>query len=348
MATETDYDNARAWLRNLAPNVRVAIAYHGDADGTGSAALAARWVERTGRTLAIAVAPHKGEDLYGESYAVRLRDAQPDALLVLDQGSRPRAVLPDVPTLVVDHHDAPPEGVPADVYLSGLHEEIVPTAALMTWRLLSPLADLDDASWCMAVGAMGDLGADAPFPEVAAAAKKWGKKNLTETVALVNAAKRSGAHDTDTTLAALLHAQTPAQIAKGEIAEYEKLAGYRAEVQAERARVAKTAPRFSGDWAVLRFTSACQLHGPVASSWVGRLPKFIVMGANDGYTPGNVHFSIRTRRKGENLLERLRAYRDITGADELGQGHKEATGGVLTTDAFETLLAALGFPPTKP
>lgn len=337
------YDAARAFLTNLPPRARVAIAYHGDADGTGSAALMVRFLERTNRVTAAVIAPGKGEDLFGESFAVRLRASRPDALVILDQGSRPRAVLPDTPTLVVDHHDAPPEGVPVAVYLSGLSETPVPTASLMTWRLLSPLVDLSEFSWYMAVGTVGDLGTDTPFAEVAGAKKQWGQKNIAETVALVNAAKRAGAHDTQTSLRALLAAENPAEIAKGMVPEYDLLAEYREQVQTERARCAKTAPRFAGDWALLQFASPCQMHGPVAASWVGRLPKFIVLAANEGYTPGNVHFSVRTRRPGENLLERLRAFREVTGAPELGQGHAEATGGVLPVAQFELLLRALGF-----
>jgi single-stranded-DNA-specific exonuclease len=213
----------------------------------------------------------------------------------------------------------------------------------MVWRLLAPLADLSDADWCLAVGAMGDLGAEPPFPEVANAKKAYGQKNLADTVALVNAAKRSGAHDTDTSLAALLAARTPADIAKGNVPQYAALAACRAEVQAERARCAQTAPRFSGDWALLRFSSPCQIHGPIAASWVGRLPRFVVLAANEGYTPGNVHFSVRTRRPGENLLHRLRALRDAAQAPELGQGHAEATGGILPARQFGALLRALGF-----
>lgn len=337
------YGAARRFLSELPPGARVTVAYHGDADGTGSAALAVAFLERTGR-VPTARAPRKGEDLYGASFAERLRATNPDFLLVLDQGSRPRAVLPDVPTLVVDHHDAPAEGVPVAVYLSGLAQTPVPPASLMTWRLLSPLADLSGLDWYAAVGTIGDLGADAPFPEVGNAKRAYGQKNLTETVALVNAAKRASAHDTDTALAALLEAKTPSEIANAFVPQYDALAAYRAEVQAERVRCAKTAPRFSGDWALIRFSSACQMHGPVASSWVGRLPKFIVVAANEGYTPGNVHFSVRTRRPDENLLERLRAFRETVGAPELGQGHAEATGGVLPVAQFELLLRALGFP----
>ena len=324
------------------------VAYHGDADGTGSAALAVRYLQRTGRTVAAALAPGKGEDLFGGAYADRLRQSKPDACWVLDQGSAPRALLPDVPTLVVDHHDAPARaGVPVACYLSGLGEQPVPPASLMAWRLLSPLVDLADASWCMAVGTIGDLGMDAPFEELGPAKKQWGQKNLSETVALVNAAKRSSAHDTATSLQALLDAQTPAEIAKGMVAEYDLLAEYRHEVQAERARCAKVAPKFAGDWAMLRFASGCQMHGIVAASWVGRLPKFIVLVANDGYTPGNVHFSIRTRRPDENLLTRLRAFREVIDRPDLGQGHKEATGGILPVAVFEQLIRSYRFSPAR-
>jgi single-stranded-DNA-specific exonuclease len=336
------YEDARAFLAGIGEGARVTVAYHGDADGTASAALAVRYLRRTGRRPE-AIAPGKGEDLYGIPFRSRLEATRPAALLVLDQGSRPRPVLPGVPTLVVDHHDAPPEGVPANVYLSGLRETPVPPASLMTWRLLAPLVNLADADWCAAVGTIGDLGIDAPFPEISNAKKAYGQKNLADTVALINAAKRSSGHETATSLAALLEAKHPAEIANAHLPQYDILAACRAEVQGERARCARVAPRFADDWALIRFASPCQVHGLIAASWVGRLPKFIVLAANDGYTPGNVHFSMRTRRPGEDLLERLRAFRGVVGAPELGQGHREATGGVLPVAQFETLLRAIGF-----
>ena len=151
-------EQARDFLTGLSPKANITIAYHGDADGTGSAALAARYVERSGRTLAGVFAPGKGEDLFGDSFRKKVAATSPDALFVLDQGSRSQSVLADVPTLVIDHHDAPADPVPAAVYLSGLGEAPTPTAALMTWRLLSPLADLEDVSWCMAIGRDGRFG----------------------------------------------------------------------------------------------------------------------------------------------------------------------------------------------
>ncbi len=339
---DANYEEAREFLTALPAGSRVAVAFHGDADGTASAALMLSYFERTGRP-ATALAPGKGEDLYTGPFPERLRNSEPSALVVVDQGSRPRPVLPGIPTLVVDHHDAPPEGVPVEVYLSGLKEEPVPTTSIMVWRLLAPLADLEDRGWLASVGAMGDLGANAPFPEVTEAKKRYGARNLTEVVALVNAAKRSANHDTDLSLAALRAADQPADIAQGGVPQTACLAEYREEVQAERARCSKTAPRFAGDWALLRFASPCQVHGLVASAWTGRLPRQIVMAANEGYTPGRVHFSVRTRRPGENLLDRLRAFRNATGADELGQGHAQATGGIVSREQFERLLAAIGF-----
>lgn len=344
---KASYEEAREFLKALPAGSQVAVAFHGDADGTASAALMLSYLERTGRPSG-ALAPGKGEDLYTGPFPERLRSTGPSALVVVDQGSRSRPVLPEVPTLVVDHHDAPPEGVPVEIYLSGLNEEPVPTTSIMVGRLLAPLVDLEERSWLAAVGAMGDLGANAPFPEVRDAKSRYGARNLTEVVALVNAAKRSSRHDTELSLAALCAAETPADIAQGRIPQYARLAEYRAEVQAERARCAKTAPRFAGDWALLRFSSPCQVHGLVASAWVGRLPRQIVMAANEGYSPGKVHFSVRTRRAGENLLERLRAFREATGSAELGQGHAQATGGIVSREQFERLLEAIGFEQAPP
>jgi single-stranded DNA-specific DHH superfamily exonuclease len=341
--TAQTYDDARRFLAELPPKARVAVSYHGDADGTGSAALAVKYLERTGREVAGALAPSKGEDLYGEAYRERLLATRPDALLVLDHGSRHARVLGTLPTLVVDHHDAPrtvslrclPEWPSGDTDTDRRADDLAPA--------VSRFADLSDAAWYMAVGVIGDLGLNAPFDELTGAKKQFGQKHLTETVALVNAAKRSGAHDTALSLQALLAASAPREIASGLVAEYDQLAEYRQEVQRERLRIGKTAPRFAGDWALLRFSSPCQLHGPFAASWVGRLPKFIVISANEGYTPGNVHFSVRTRRPGENLLLRLRAFREELGMPELGQGHAEATGGVLPIETFERLLGLMGF-----
>lgn len=339
-------DGARAFLSGAPLGGRLAIAYPGDANGTSAAALAVRWAERSGR-VALPLPPGKGEDLYGGAFRARIEAARPDALLVLDQGSRARPVMPGMATLVVDHHDPPPEGVPVEVYLSGIElgEEPTPTASILAWRLVSPLVELADVRWLAAVGAIGDLGPGAPFQEVVEGKGSFGGKNLVETTALVNAAKRSSVHDTAASLAALLAAGTPADVAKERVPQAGLLARYRAGVAAERARCGATPPRFADPWVLLLFSSPCQVHGPVAAGWVSRLPRQIVLAANVGYTPGNVHFSARTKRRGENLLERLGAFRETVGAPELGQGHAEATGGVLPVPAFERLLTAIGFDP---
>jgi single-stranded-DNA-specific exonuclease len=171
---EAAHERARAWVQGTQADAPIAVAYHGDADGTAAAALAVRASDRLGH-VPRPIPPRKGEDLYGSDFAERLRTVEPRALVVLDQGSRPRPILAGLPTLLVDHHDPPPTGVPVEVYPNGLLDRLAPTATILAWRLFSPLADLGDVRWYAAVGAIGDLGPDAPFPEVAEAKRVRGE-----------------------------------------------------------------------------------------------------------------------------------------------------------------------------
>jgi single-stranded-DNA-specific exonuclease len=92
--------------------------------------------------------------------------------------------------------------------------------------------------------------------------------------------------------------------------------------------------------ALLRFSSPCQVHPLVAIAWSRRLAPRIVIAANDGYLSGRVNFAVRAAAD-------LRAFllEALPGEPcEYAHGHSRATGGSLTTDRFETLLAALGVP----
>jgi single-stranded-DNA-specific exonuclease len=115
----------------------------------------------------------------------------------------------------------------------------------------------------------------------------------------------------------------------------------RAEVQAELARVASTPPRFLGNVALLRFSSPAQIHPIVATKWASRLAPRIVLAANDGYLPGRVNFSMRTRST-TNLLAFLRALPLGEVEGEFANGHPQATGGSLPPADFARLLHALG------
>jgi len=67
----------------------------------------------------------------------------------------------------------------------------------------------------------------------------------------------------------------------------------RREVNAAMAEAKKHAPLFAGQVALIRIHSSCQIHPLIAQIWRSRLPKYVVMVANDGYRPGHVHFSVR-------------------------------------------------------
>ena len=88
-------------------------------------------------------------------------------------------------------------------------------------------------------------------------------------------------------------------------------------------RCARAAPKFSADGrvAVLRITSAAQVHPVIATRWAGHLrsPRLeVVLVANDGYLQGKVNFSCRVPRSAKgadrehpvNIIEVLQDYAD--------------------------------------
>lgn len=118
---------------------------------------------------------------------------------------------------------------------------------------------------------------------------------------------------------------------------------------------------FSNDkrYAVFRISSEAQVHPVVATIWAQYLrgPELaVVMVANEGYTPGHVHFSCRIpirarswKRPPVNLLTELielaeRApdrtlYRRL--GDNYGKGHVQASGGIVPKKEFEELMDVL-------
>jgi single-stranded-DNA-specific exonuclease len=85
------------------------------------------------------------------------------------------------------------------------------------------------------------------------------------------------------------------------------------------------------------------VHPLIAQIWRSRLPKFLVIVANDGYEPGRVHFSARSG-PGMNVIDFLRGISLPAGDGDFGHGHDQASGGILPTKRWNALLAALGFP----
>lgn len=320
---------------------RVIVAPHGDADGLGAGALAIRALERMGATPT-ACLPGKGEHVHTPAMRDRLSASRGDALVVLDMGSRAGPIVEGLPTVVIDHHDARevPDGV---VFVSSAGIEPVAPTGLLAYLLLRPLAALDDVAWLAVIATLGDLGDRHPFAaELGAIAARYKKSHLKETVALINAARRSGHYRPALALDVLLAAPGPEAIARGEVPGVDALARFRAEVNAELARLSRVAPRTTRDVALIRFSSSAQLHPLIATRWCGRLAPRIVIAANDGYLPGRVNFAVRSATD-TDLLAFLRDLPLGEVEGELANGHPRATGGSIPPADFERMLRALGF-----
>lgn len=264
--------------------------------------------------------------------------------MVTDLGLRAEGVLPDVPTLYVDHHR--PEGAPAGAtVVSGYHWDPIPNSAWLAYELLAPLVDVGDLGWIAAVGTISDLGERAPWDALPALRKRYAAKWLKEAVALVNAARRGSAFDVATPLALLLRADHPRAVSEDEGGGAGRLRAYRAEVQAALAEARRRAPVFSAaaPLALVSLDSACQVHPLVAQQWRGRLPGHAVIAANVGYLPGVVAFSARTARPDLSLPALFRSV-DLGAANaSFGNGHDQASGGHLAPADFNRVVAALGF-----
>jgi len=326
------------------PRDAAAVALHdSDADGLSAGVLWQRGLERMGFSNIQRLLPDRQRSAWSEGNRRTLQDANPDRLFVLDLGSQPEPVLPGIPTCFVDHHR--PGGAPSgDTLVSAYAWDPIPTTALLTWELFAPMTDMSDLDWVAAIGLMGDLGDAAPFAMLAEAKKRYTAKYLKEAVALLNAARRAARYNPQAAARALLAHADPRDLVNSQSADVQTLRDAREEVKAAMEEAKKAAPVFSGQVALIRASSPCQIHPLVAQIWRTRLPKFIVIAANDAYLPGRVNFSARGAR-GVNVLEFLRSVPLPPGEGNFGQGHDQASGGSLPVARWNLLLAALGFAP---
>jgi single-stranded-DNA-specific exonuclease len=255
------------------------------------------------------------------------RSPPPGRPAILDWGVRELAG----PALIVDHHAPEAEAGPGQIVISGHGERPEVCTAVLMRRLLP-----EQPAWLAAVGAVGDLG-DAAFtlPECAGAPKTAVRK----LVPLVNAPRRGPALDGVRTALALLvdHDGPKAALADPRLAELEAA---RDAWRAEWERVRRTAPEVGERLALVRFASPYQLHPLAAQMWSRRLAPRPVLAANDAYLPGRVAFSIRGGDG--DLRSLLRGALPDAGGGEFAHGHPGATGGTLTPEDFERLLAGLG------
>jgi single-stranded DNA-specific DHH superfamily exonuclease len=329
----------RALVR-LHARKRWALVPDGDVDGLSAGMLAYRALEQIGAEV-VPVLPGKGEHVHTDALRERILAARPDALAVLDMGSRGGPIVPGLPTLLVDHH-APVSGFPPGAtVVSAFGHPPVAATSLLAFHLLREVADLGSFAWLGLLGAVADLGTE-PAPEaVQAMMVGVAKTSLREAIALLNAPRRSAEHDIGVAWNVLLAARDPADVAKGRVPGVDRLQAIRAEVAEEVTRCGRSRPYFAPRAVLLPFRSGARVHPLVAVRAAARFSDRIVIAANYDYLPGCVNFAMRSRAE-PDLLGYLHGLGvPLTG--DSGHGHPGATGGSMPFEDFDRLLAAMGF-----
>lgn len=319
----------------------ILVVGHFDADGLGAVAVLVRALRASGRQVEPLIVG-KGETPWDESFAAKVSERQPAGLILCDLGTRGEAVLPDAPTLVVDHHR--PTGTPPEaITLSGHGLDPEPSSALIAWWAAGALGDQSDLLWLAALGLIGDMAEGSGFPELEQAQARWGKTALRDATSLVNAPRRTAAADAGPALRLMLEADGPKVITKGDSPDAQALRDAKAEVRDALEEARRAAPRIVGDVALIRFHSPCQIHPLIAQQWRGRLKDKVVIAANSGYRSGWVHFAARSG-SGRDLIDFLAQHRPEGADGRYGNGHAQATGGALPVPVWNSFVEGLGFP----
>lgn len=324
---------------------QVVVLHDSDADGVTAGVVLQLALSRAGFENVKMIVPDRDRNAWTPANRERVITAAPDSLFVLDLGSQSEPVIAGVPTCFIDHHR--PEGVsPGDTLISAYSWEPIPNTSLLVWELCSSLTDVSDLDWIAAIGTVSDLGEKAPFEMLAVAKSRYTAKYLKEASALINAARRASQYNPEVAVRALLTHDNPRSLVNSNTQEVEQLREARKEVQAAMEQAKKAAPVFSGNVALVRINSPCQIHPLIAQSWRTRLPKYIVIVANEGYIPGRVNFSVRTA-SGINVLDFLNSVDLSPGEGSYGKGHDSASGGSLPVERWNELLSSLGFETKK-
>lgn len=304
----------------------------------------------------------KGSNIHQQPERDEMAAKAPAYIIVLDQGSVDAPPVVDSPTtkcLIIDHHlsDLFPKN--ADV-VSACHYPPVSTSSLLTYEICKSLSPeiATSCSYLACIGTHGDLGNtlkwNPPFPDMTDTFKTYTKKSINEAVSLINAPRRTAKYDVITAWTALLNSTDPKDLLSNG-----RLQSARAEINNEVELNTHTPPKFSADGriAVLRINTAAQVHPVIATRWAGYLNSKaleILVCANSGYLPGMVNFSCRIARCAKskdppvNIIESLKAAADLSTdglrerlGESFARGHKEASGGVVPTEAFEELMKLL-------
>lgn len=332
----------RSFLDQTPKTARVVVMHDSDADGVTAGVVLQRALERSGYESIARLAPDRERNAWTESNRASIAAHNPERLFVLDLGSNAEEVIEGVPTCFVDHHR--PEGSPpGSTLISGYAWQPIPNTSLMIWDLCRELTDISDQLWVAAIGTFSDLGEKAPFEIIAESKKLYKAKYLKEATALVNAARRAAKHDPELAARALLAHRSPQELVEADTDEARALRAAREEVKSAMNEARKAAPVFSGQVALVRINTPCQIHPLIAQSWRTRLPKYIAICANEGYMPGRVNFSARTSSD-LNVLDFLNSFKLSDGEGSFGHGHDQASGGSLPVARWNELLDRMGFP----
>lgn len=314
----------------------VVIAPHADVDGLAGAALIWRHLRGTRRLLC----PEKGVSLFSEEFRAALRQAAPDAIIIIDQGSREGALAPGIPTLTIDHRVS--SSIPDGVYVnsSSLPGE---SASLLCYRLTG---EIEEQRWLAAFGEIADHGMLATSSLVENVTTRYSRAALLEAISLISAARRGSRYNWQSAFDLLLAASDPMSIANHELPAVAQLVADREEISRATHRARRARPFLADPWAVIPFSSPCLIHGSVATASMHRLHEHYVVAANFGYRPGFVHVSIRTEQPADVLAEII----EITPANvsiAWSHGQHGAPVGSTSRKDFLVILNHMGFSPQQ-
>ena len=330
---------ARKFLLDCA-GLRVAIACDSDVDGLTSAVIVERALRAIGAEPEV-IPVRRGEHVHAEAMLNRIRALQPARLIVLDMGSRPEPLLPEIKTLLIDHHEASRGVPPGALVVNGFDRPPVAPTSVLAFTVTAELPGGRESAWLASLGAVADLGSAAPFVHLLE--HRVSVTAARKASALLNAARRAPHPDAAVALETLRAATGVQEIVTGRIAGAKRLEEMQREVRSEMERCSRVPPRTAGNLALIRFSSGAQVHPVVAVRWSGRLRPRIVIAANDGYLPGRTNFAVRCADP-VDLLEWLRKLPFVpSDRAEYGNGHSRATGGSLTIEDFDRFSQQLGF-----
>lgn len=259
--------------------------------------------------------------------------AQAQALALLDL-SCPAENLPwNLPTVVIDHHPLPPQ--PAScLLLSSADWQPSPCTALLVHALL--LGEDSPRAWVAAVGALSDLGDQAPFDLLQNQLGKYGKNSLQQVVSLVNSPHRMDG-DCQQAVTALLEHDKPNHLLRSKHPAVTYLRDCQAQVKREIHLAHRAQPHLLNHLAILEISSPCSVQSLLAQTWRTRLPDHLILAANRRPDRPEVQISARARRP-VNVIEGFAPF-----GLQL-RGHPSSAGAVLRPEQWEQVKANLKLP----